>query len=131
MEKIIDVIFPGGKKVVAQVGERSIATDQPVEDGGDGAAPAPFALFLASIATCAGYYALQFCLSRGLSTDGLSCRTAFSYDEKERRYTVVRIMLTLPHGFPQKYRDAIVRAVNSCSVKKHVLQPPAFEITAQ
>jgi uncharacterized OsmC-like protein len=131
MEKIIDVRFPGKKKVVAQIGENLIATDQPIEDGGEGSAPAPFALFLASIATCAGYYALQFCLSRNISTEGMSCRVVFTYDELEHRYTAVRIALALPQGFPDKYHDAIVRAMDSCAVKKHLLLPPKFSITAE
>jgi hypothetical protein len=33
-------------------------------------------------------------------------------------------------GLPQKYRDAIVRAMDSCAVKKHLLLPPEFEIAA-
>jgi uncharacterized OsmC-like protein len=131
MEKIIDVSFPGGKKVVAQIGSVLVPTDQPIEDGGNGSAPAPFALFLASIATCAGYYALQFCLSRAIATEGMSCRAAFTYSEPEHRYTACRIVLTLPPGFPEKYRDAVVRAMDSCAVKKHLLQPPAFELSAE
>jgi uncharacterized OsmC-like protein len=131
MEKIFIVSFPGGKKVVAQTGDRLIATDQSVESGGEGAAPEPFTLFLASLATCAGYYALQFCLSRDISTTGMSCRAVFSYDEKERRYTSVRIALKLPDGFPDKYRDAIVRAMDSCAVKKHLMQPPKFELSVE
>ncbi|WP_091348654.1 OsmC family protein [Anaerobranca gottschalkii] len=39
--------------------------------GGEGSAPTPFDLFLSSIATCAGVYALGFCQSKGLSTEGL------------------------------------------------------------
>jgi uncharacterized OsmC-like protein len=131
MEKIIDISFPGRKKVVARIGEILITTDQPVADGGDGSAPAPFTLFLTSIATCAGYYALQFCLSRNISTEGMSCRVFFTYDEQEHRYTAVRIALALPLGFPDKYRDAIVRAMDLCAVKKNLLQPPKFSIAAE
>ena len=129
MEKTIEVNFPGGKRVNAIVNGQTIATDQPVEDGGNGSAPAPFALFLASLATCVGYYALQFCLSRNIATQGMSCKAAFTYSEQERRYTACRIMLTPPAGFPEKYRDAIVRAMDSCAVKKHLLNPPTFEIS--
>jgi putative redox protein len=51
------VCFPGGERVHADYGEYTIETDQPVRNGGDGSAPSPFDLFLASIATCAGIYA--------------------------------------------------------------------------
>jgi uncharacterized OsmC-like protein len=131
MEKTYEVGFPGGKKVTATIGDLTIPTDQPLSDGGDGGAPAPFQLFLASIATCAGYYALQFCLSRNIPTDGMACKAVFTFDEKEHRYTNAAISLTLPKGFPEKYRDAIVRAMDSCAVKKHILNPPKFEVSAK
>jgi ribosomal protein S12 methylthiotransferase accessory factor len=130
MQKTIAVSFPGGKKVNAQIGGLIVQTDQPVEDGGEGSAPAPFALFLASLATCAGYYALQFCLSREIPTNGMSLKTTCTFDETERRYTAVDIVLTLPTGFPEKYRDAIVRAMDACAVKKHILNPPKFTVSA-
>jgi uncharacterized OsmC-like protein len=130
MEKTIELSFPGGKKVHAHLGGLVIPTDQPVGDGGEGSAPAPFQLFLASIATCAGYYALQFCLSRNITTEGMTCKTTFTFDETEHRYTNAVVSLTLPPGFPEKYRDAIVRAMDSCAVKKHILNPPRFEISA-
>lgn len=37
--------------------------------------------------------------------------------------------ITLPNGFPEKYRKAIWRAANLCSVKKHIITPPEFAIT--
>ena len=131
MQKIINVSFPGGKKVNAEIGGQIIPTDQPVDDGGEGSAPAPFLLFLASLATCAGYYSLQFCLSRNISTNGMSLQTTCTFDEAEHRYTAMDIALTLPAGFPEKYRDAIVRAMDLCTVKKHILNPPKFTVGAQ
>ena len=54
------IYFPGGKRVFADFGGFTIETDQPAQGGGDDSAPAPFDLFLASIGTCAGIYALGF-----------------------------------------------------------------------
>ncbi|MBW2050564.1 MAG: osmotically inducible protein OsmC, partial [Deltaproteobacteria bacterium] len=50
----VEVSFPGGKRVDAQIGGFTIKTDQSRDNGGDESAPEPFQLFLASIATCAG-----------------------------------------------------------------------------
>jgi ribosomal protein S12 methylthiotransferase accessory factor len=130
MQKIIEVSFPGGKRVDALINGQTITTDQPLDDGGEGSAPAPFALFLASLAACAGYYALQFCLSRSIPTQGMSLKTTCAYDEQAHRYVSMDIRLTLPAGFPEKYHDAIIRAMDSCAVKKHILNPPAFTVTA-
>lgn len=65
------VSFPGGARVDAQFGSYTVQTDQPPHAGGEGSAPAPFSLFLASIATCAGVYVLGFCRQRGLPTEGI------------------------------------------------------------
>ena len=67
----LNVLFPGGKRVDVEVGGFTIPTDQLVADGGDGSAPPPFFLFLGSIATCAGIYALIFGQRRELATQGL------------------------------------------------------------
>ncbi len=127
----IDVSFPGGKRVVAQVGAHRIETDQPLEFGGQEAAPAPFDLFLASLATCAGAYALGFLQARGLSTDGLRLRQRVDYDPSTHLPQRVRLELTLPPDCPEKYRAAVVRAVESCKVKKTIAIQPSFEVTLE
>ena len=68
------ITFDGKKKIIADYHGHMIVTDQPVEAGGDGSAPAPFDLFLASIGTCAGVYVLYFCHERGIDTTGLKVR---------------------------------------------------------
>jgi putative redox protein len=124
----IAVTFPGGKRVDAQVGDHVIRTDQPVSAGGEDSAPAPFDLFLASVATCAGIYVLGFCQARGLSTEGVSLTQSVDYDAETHLPKHVRISLTLPPSFPEKYRSAIVRAAESCKVKKTIAAQPSFEI---
>ena len=52
MNMELTVTFPGGKKVNAEFKGFTIKTDQPQTNGGDGTAPSPFDLFLASIGTC-------------------------------------------------------------------------------
>lgn len=124
----IEVTFPGGKRVDARVGGFTVRTDQPAESGGEGSAPAPFDLFLASLATCAGIYALGFCQARGLSTDGLSLVQDYDVDPDTKLPTRIRLRLTLPPGFPEKYRPAIQKAVEGCKVKKTIAAAPTFEV---
>ncbi len=128
MAKIIDVSFPGGKVVDARIGETVIKTDQSVKNGGDASAPEPFQLFLASIATCVGIYALEFCLARKLSLDGLSLRMICDRDPEVKRYTRMTIDLRLPEEFPEKLVAAIIRSMNLCAVKKHINNAPEFII---
>jgi len=43
-------------------------------------------------------------------------------------YGSVKITIRLPADFPEKYRDAVVKAAESCTVKKHIQTPPRFEV---
>jgi putative redox protein len=127
----IRITFPGGKKVNAEFGDQTIATDQPVEGGGAGSAPTPFEYFLASLGTCAGIYALSFCQQRQISTEGLALtqRMEFATDADGKRVLAKVVLdIELPSGFPEKYRNAIAKAAGLCTVKKVLMNPPEFEI---
>ena len=99
-------------------------------NGGEETAPEPFQLFLASIATCAGIYALEFCKFREIETDGMLLTMTCEFDEKKHLCERLSIDLKLPAGFPEKYKKAIVRSMDLCSVKRHLIHPPELVITA-
>ena len=124
----IKVTFPGGKRVDAEYKGFTIKTDQPAYAGGEGSAPAPFDLFLASIATCSGIYVLSFCQERGIPTEDASVVMKTEKNPETKMIGKISIEINLPSQFPEKYRKAIIRAVDGCSVKAHIHQPPAFEV---
>lgn len=126
----IKITFPGGKKVNAELDGMVIPTDQPVRFGGEGSAPAPFTLFLASIGTCAGIYILGFCQERGIPTDRitLSQRMEHAISEGKSSLSKIIIDIRVPGDFPEKYREAVKKVAEQCAVKKAVMNPPAFEI---
>jgi len=127
---MMTITFPGGVRVDAQYKDFDIVTDQPEINGGENTAPAPFDLFLASLGTCAGFFALRFCQQRGLPTDGLSMTLDTTRNPGTKRLDRVEITLTLPAGFPEKYRSAILRATDQCAVKKALVDPPEIEVLA-
>jgi ribosomal protein S12 methylthiotransferase accessory factor len=129
----IKITFPGGKKVNAEMNSLIIPTDQPVEEGGDGTAPTPFIYFLASLGTCAGIYVLSFCQQRQIETEGLGLTQQMEFvpdDNGRKRLSRVTIDITLPPGFPEKYRNAIVKTAELCTVIKVIMDPQEFVITA-
>lgn len=130
MAREMSIGFPGGVAVEAVADGLVIRTDQPVAHGGGGTAPAPFDLFLASIGTCAGFYALRFCQERGIDTTGLAARMTWERNPEKKLIAMIRIELTLPAGFPEKYRAAIIRAADQCAVKKHLVEAPEIEVFA-
>jgi len=124
----INVTFPGGVKVDAHLDNFVIKTDQPVKDGGEGTAPVPFALFLASLATCAGYYVKAFCDSRQLDTTGLHLTMDTVRDAEKKRIGKFLISICVPAGFPEKYDAALVNAASVCAVKRHLSDEIGHEI---
>ena len=128
MDMELTVTFPGNKKVDASFKGFTIKTDQPQVRGGDGTAPSPFDLFLASIGCCGGIYVLDFCANRGIPLENVRVVQTMKRDPDSGMITAVALRIELPKEFPDKYRDSLVRAVDLCTVKKHIMHPPAFTI---
>ncbi|MGC9364153.1 MAG: OsmC family protein [Fidelibacterota bacterium] len=126
MDMTVD--FPKDLRVDAHLGHWTISTDQSVPAGGGGSAPAPFALFLASIGTCAGIYVLSFCRQRGLSTDDIRIIQKMESNPFSGMIINITLEIQVPPDFPQKYHDALVRSANQCAVKKHLENPPKFQV---
>ena len=121
--------FPGNLRVDARYKGFTVETDQPATAGGDGSAPAPFDLFLASLGTCAGIFMLAFMKQRGIDPSGSGILMTTEADPEKGMVGRIAFDLQLPAGFPEKYEAAIVRAVDQCTVKRHIADPPEFVVT--
>ncbi|HEY3448925.1 MAG TPA: OsmC family protein [Myxococcales bacterium] len=122
------VTFPGGKKVNAEYHGNVLKTDQTTENGGEGSAPEPFTLFLASIGTCAGIYVLGFCQARKIDATGVRLTQKMEWDEATHVLKKVWIEIHVPPSFPAKYHDALVRSADGCAVKKAIQAQPVFDV---
>jgi putative redox protein len=125
MEMVID--FPGGSRVDAHFGSFTVATDQPPA----ASAPTPFALFLSSIGTCAGIYVLGFCKQRGLSTEGIRIVQRIHSHPMSGMVEKIDLEIQVPAEFPEKYRDSLIRSAELCAVKKHLENPPKFDVSTK
>ena len=72
---------------------------------------------------------LGFCKQRGIPTEGLRLVQDHEVGPATGHVSRLRLDIQLPHDFPTRYRDAVIRAAEQCAVKKHLEQPPAFEVT--
>jgi len=124
------ITFPGNKKVDSIYKGFTVQTDQPVAEGGENTAPEPFDLFLASIGTCAGIYVSSFCNERQIDTTDLRLILGFIRNTATHMVDKIDIQIKLPSGFPEKYKSAVIRTVEMCFVKKHLITPPQFSISA-
>jgi putative redox protein len=129
MEMMID--FPGGARVDAHFDGFTVSTDQPPAGGGEGSAPTPFNVFLASIGTCAGIYVLGFCRQRGLPTEGIRLVQRIHRDPMTGMVGEIDLEIQVPPSFPEKYYESLVRTASMCAVKKHIEHPPQFSVVTK
>ncbi len=125
----MEIYLGENKKVEAHHKGFVIKTDQSLKAGGDNEYPAPFDLFLASIGTCAGFYVKDFCNLRKIDVSDIKLELK-THRNESGMINKVDIDIFLPTDFPAKYKEAVVKAANQCSVKKHIFEPPEFSISS-
>ena len=126
----MEIYFPGGKKVYADHDGTVIKTDQPATSGGEESAPTPFELFIASMGTCAGFYVLDFLQSRNLPADKAKLKLRAKRSQETHLMESILMEIQLPPDFPEKYREAVVKAAAACLVAKHFKRPPEIKVIA-
>ncbi len=104
---------------------------QPAEDGGNNTAPSPLELFLVSVGMCAGFYVLSFCQSRSIPMDNISITQTVVRNDQTHNVEKVMIDINLSPDFPEKYKAAVIKAAQSCSVKKFLDAPPEIQINTK
>jgi putative redox protein len=122
MEMLID--FPGGARVDAHFDPFTVKTDQPPSS----TAPTPFALFLSAIGTCAGIYVLGFCQQRGIPAEGIRILQRMHNDPLTGMVKQIEMEIQVPPTFPERYLPSLIRSAELCAVKKHLEQPPQFNV---
>lgn len=128
MTRTITVGFPGGKKVDAHFEGFTVHTDQRLTNGGEQTAPNPFDYFFVSMATCAGISVLDYCQKNQLPTEGLAVTLKARRHASEPRYDRIVIEVTPPAGLTEKQVAELLHEADDCTVKRHILQPPEFEV---
>jgi len=124
----MEIILGENQKVTAKYKGFEIITDQPQKAGGENSAPSPFDFFLISIGACAGWYVKSFCQQRKLLEEGIKVFMTTHRNSESRMIEKMDIDIRLPQEFPDKYRDAVVKAAGACTVKKHITNAPEFSI---
>jgi putative redox protein len=125
----MEISFPGRQKVDAKYGSFTIKTDQSVEYGGEGTAPTPFSLFLASLGACAGFYILAFCQKHSIPTKDIKIMAHIDRNNISHMVENYSMDIRVTREFPMQYKNAMIKAAESCIVKKHLVKPPHFTIS--
>jgi putative redox protein len=112
---------------VAARGHRAIC-DQPLDNGGSDAGMSPPEFLLASLATCAAYYAAQYLKARKLAAEDLKVRVQAEKGAKPARLASFQIEVTVPQ-LDDHHQAGMLRAVKSCLIHNTLLGAPSIEIS--
>ncbi len=125
------VRFAGGVAFEAEARGHKLICDQPVGNAGLDAGMTPPELMLASIGTCAGYYAAQYLAARNMPADGLTIRVTADKVMQPARMDQFRIEVSVPGADSDKHREGLTRAVHKCLIHNTLVQPPAIQIVIE
>jgi len=125
------VRYLDGSKFEVITRGHTVLCDQPLSNGGADEGMSPPEFLLASLATCAGYYALQYLKTRSLPTAGLEVRISAEKALQPARLAGFRIDVVVPGMGEERHRDGILRAVKSCLIHNTLLHAPAIEIAIE
>ena len=128
METSIDYL--GGLRFEVTTRGHHIVSDQPLENGGADTGMTPPELLLASLATCAGHYAVEYLRARSLPADGLRIHVEAEKASKPARLSMVRIRVEA-RSVDEKHQDGLFRAVKHCLIHNTLLEPPSIEVAVE
>ncbi len=120
------VYLDDSKFELAARGHRVIC-DQPLDNGGSDAGMSPPEFLLASLASCAAYYAAQYLKTRGLPAAGLEVRVNAEKALQPARFSAFRIDVSAP-SLDDRHQAGILRAVKTCLIHNTLLGGPSIEI---
>ena len=107
----------------------TLISDQPAENGGFDEGVTPPELLLASLGSCAAYYAAQYLRSRNLATEGTRVSVAAGKAKNPARLDNFRINIQVPVPLTADHEAGIQRVVHQCLIHNTLLHPPKIETT--
>jgi uncharacterized OsmC-like protein len=106
-----------------------IISDQPQENFGHDEGMTPPELLLASLASCAGFYAAQYLRKHKLANEGTRVRvTADKVKEPVARVDNFQIEIETPVELTDQHRAGVEAAVHHCLIHNTLLHPPKISI---
>jgi uncharacterized OsmC-like protein len=107
----------------------SIVSDQPAENGGFDEGMTPPELLLASLGSCAGYYAAQYMRKMKLATEGTRIHvTCDKAKNPVARMDNFVIQIDSPVDLTKEQRKGVEDAVEHCLVHNTLVHPPKITL---
>lgn len=120
--------YLGGSKFEVSARGHRLICDQPRDNGGEDVGMSPPEFLLASLASCAGYYAAEYLKTRSISSEHLTVHVTAEKARHPARLGSFQIELTAP-DLDDQHKTGLLRAVQACLIHNTLLYPPRIEIS--
>jgi uncharacterized OsmC-like protein len=115
-------------KFTIQARSHSIVCDQPAENGGEDSGMTPPELLLASLGSCAAFYAVQYLKTRSLAESSVEVTVSAEKLKQPARLGNFRIHVVCPVPLTEEQTEGLMRSVHHCLVHNTLLAPPEINI---
>jgi len=115
-------------KFAIQSGSHSILCDQPADNGGEDSGMTPPELLLASLGSCAAFYAVQYLKSRNLTESGVEVSVTAEKLKSPARVGNFQIHVACPVSLTEEQTEGLMRSVHHCLIHNTLLSPPEIAI---
>lgn len=126
MEVIVEHL--GDVQFEVKARQHVVVCDQPPENGGFDEGMTPPELLLASLGTCAGFYATQYLKKHKLATQGTVVRVTAEKVKNPARMENFRIEVDVPMDFSEEQKKGIEESVHHCLIHNTLLNPPTITL---
>jgi len=124
----LTVTYLGGVQFEAEARGHKIYSDQPQSNHGFDEGMTPPELLLASVGTCAGYYAAEYLNKNNLPAAQLRVRVSAEKALKPARLARFTVTVETPGVNDAQHQEGVKHAVEKCLVKNTLMMPPEIVV---
>jgi putative redox protein len=108
--------------------QHTIISDQPVENKGYDEGMTPPELLLASLASCAAFYAVDYLVRNNIAREGVKTRVTADKVKGPFRVDNFKIEVEVPGDLSEAHVKGVEDAVHRCLIHNTLLHPPKMEV---
>jgi putative redox protein len=129
MEIIVEHL--GAVQFEIKARQHTVLCDQPAENNGYDEGMTPPELLLASLGSCAAYYAIDYLKRNRIERDGVKTRVTAEKVKGPFRLDNFKIEVEVPGELDENQLKGLEDAVHRCLIHNTLLIPPKIEVAIQ